>query len=278
MDFLARTWVFHVMATAVTLSGCSSDNSSSCEYQMNHSLGALPVFSLSVTLPDGMIQSCSDYSSPSDGGVTSSSPGLLGGQVTGWITETAATTFTLDQCVVETGCSPTVYRFAANAPGLTLTLPLSRQVTVAWQFSLTTLACTQGLVIIDGSTTNAGIPGSPYIWLAGADSTLAVPAPIPFTVLPQALYCNPSPGLDQGCGGTNLPPDDYALVFQPTSSDPTLILHTGMSGTLILTAAPGVVQHMVVRNLRSYQTTRCDDNWNWGWWAAGQVNTSGQLE
>jgi len=54
-------------------------------------------------------------------------------------------------------------------------------------------------------------------------------------------------------------------------------LATGKTGTLALTTALGL-QHLTVHNLRSYQTANCDDYWNWGWWAAGHADATGQLE
>jgi hypothetical protein len=138
-------------------------------------------------------------------------------------------------------------------------------------------ACLQGLVVNDGLPPGGHSGASSALWLAGADSTVQSPIPVPFSVSQQSLSCNPNPTPTSPCGGS-APPDDYALVFTPTSDEPPLSLATGKTGTLALTTAPGLQQHLTVRNLRSYQTENCDDYWNWGWWAAAQIDASGQLE
>ena len=202
----------------------------------------------------------------------------LGGGVSGWVTEVDGTTFSLDTCAAGTGCSPDVFRFAIDAPDLTVTLPMGRQVTVTWQLSSTLgRACLRALVVNDGLPSEVASGTWPALWLAGADSTIQPSIPLAFSVVQQALFCNPSPSTTHQCGGTS-PPDDYALVFTPSSGEPPLSLATGKTGTLTLTPAPGPQQHLTVRNLRSYQTENCDDYWNWGWWAAGHAGASGQLE
>ncbi len=101
--------------------------------------------------------------------------------------------------------------------------------------------------------------------------------PLPFSIVQQALSCNPNPVPTHPCGGA-VPPDDYALVFTPASGEPPLSLATGKTGSLAVTIAPGLQQNPTVRNLRSYQTDNCDDYWNWGWWASGYAGGIAQLE
>jgi|GEM_PF-2527342 len=269
-----HTWVFQAAITAVVLAGCGGAvGSRTCEYRASQPV--LATFSLSVTLPDGGVQSCATLWS-SDAG--SGGPSPLGGEVSGWVTEVGGTAFSLDTCATGTGCSPEVYRFAIDSPDLTLTLPLGRRVTATWLFSsVVGRACPQVLVVNDGLPSDVASGTWSALWLAGADSTIQSPIPAPFSVVQQALSCNPNPSLTHPCGGP-FPPDDYAFVFTPASGEPPLSLATGKTGTLALTTAPGLQQHLTVHNLRSYQTENCDDYWNWGWWAAGQVGASGQLE
>jgi hypothetical protein len=246
--------------------------STTCEYLPSQSVKPPATFSLSVTLPDGGVQSCASLRPP-DGGT-----GPLRGEVSGWVTEVGAAAFSLDTCAAGTGCSPEVYRFAVDAPDLTVPLPLARQVTVTWLFSAVVgRACLQLLVVNDGLPSQVASGTWPALWLAGADSTIQSSIPVPFSVVQQPLSCNPNPSPTHPCGGTS-PPDDYALVFTPSSGEPPLSLATGKTGTLTLTPAPGLQQHLTVRNLRSYQTENCDDYWNWGWWAVGRASASGQLE
>jgi hypothetical protein len=255
----------------LTTSGCARKT---CEHNQGHSWETLPRFSLTVTLPDGSVQSCAT-AQPPDGG--SGWPSPLGGRVTGRVTESYSAAFSLDTCEAGTGCSPEVYWFAIDTSDLSLDLPPGRQVTATWLFSFF-MACPQEFVLNDGAPSDPASGTSAALWLAGADSTIQPSSPLPFSVVQQGLYCNPNPGLAHPCGGGAPPPDDYALVFTPASGEPPLSLVMGKTGTLALTPAPGLLQHLTVRNLRSYQTERCDDYWNWAWWAAGHAGPSGLLE
>jgi hypothetical protein len=289
IDLRVSTWVFQTAITAVVMARCGGGGpggssggglggsggggSGTCEYSASHSV--LAKFSLSVTLPDGSLQSCATLLSPDAG---SGGPSPLSGEVSGWVTEVAGTAFSLDTCATGTGCSPEVYRFAIDSPDLTVPVPLGRPVTVMWSLSsVVGRACPQVLVVNDGLPSDVASGTWPALWLAGADSTIQSSIPVPFSVVQQALSCNLNPSTTHPCGGPS-PPDDYALVFTPASGDQPLSLATGKTGTLALTTAPGLQQHLTVHNLRSYQTENCDDYWNWGWWAVGDVSASGQLE
>jgi hypothetical protein len=241
------------------LAGCGGVDSRTCQYRASHSYATLPRFSLTVTLPDGSTQSCAGAP---DGGA-----GFAPAELTGWITDVSSTGFGLDTCPPGTGCSPNVSRFALDASDLTLALPLGRQVTARWRIARGGFSCAQQLVVNDGAPSDATSLG---LWLAGAEQTIQPSLPLPFSVARQELYCNPNPGRHP-CGGGFDPPDDYALVFTPTSDEPALSLATGETGPLAVTVAPGLLQHLTVHNLRSYQTDLCDDYWNWAWWASGQL-------
>lgn len=135
-------------------------------------------------------------------------------------------------------------------------------------------ACVQALVVNDGAPPGAASAASPPLWVAGADAIVQPSIPLPFAVAEKALSCNSR--ATPSCGGFD-PPDDYALVFTPSSGDAPLSLATGQMGTLPLTTGSTLQQHLTVRDLRSFQPDACDDYWNWGWWAAGDVGADGQL-
>ena len=273
----ARTWAFRIVITSVAVAGCDggSDRAKTCEYNAGLFASPLAKFSFSVTVPDGSVQSCSALQRL-DGGPGGPTP--LGDEVSGWVTEVSGTTFSVDTCAAGTDCNSEVYRFAIDSPDLTVALPIGRQVTATWQFSsVVARACTQLLVVHDGMPSDVASGSWPGLWIAGADSTIQSSIPVPFSIVQKALSCNPTPTPTHPCGGT-LPPDDYALVFTPTSGESPLSLATGKAGTLALTTGTGRQQHLMVHNLRAYQTANCDDYWNWGWWATGHASTSGQLE
>jgi hypothetical protein len=269
MTLPIRSLMFGTIITSVAAASCDGLSSRTCEYRAMHSLETLPRFSFTVSLPDGSSQSCASLSP------VSTSP--LGGEISGEVTDVSGTAFSLDTCPAGTGCSAAVYRFAIDTPELPLALPLNRQITVTWQLVFA-MGCAQGLVVHDGSPADVAAGVSPGIWLAGADSNLEPPSNVPFSVARQELYCNPNPGVAHPCGAGSPPPDDYVLVFTPSSGEPSLSLDMGSTGTLALTTAPGFLQHLTIHNLRSFQTDRCDDYWNWGWWAAGNAGSNGQLE
>jgi hypothetical protein len=264
--------VIPVAIAAFGVAGCGGGGATSCEYRASPAMTGK--FSFSVTLPDSTVQSCATLPA-SDAGLAG--PSSLSGQVSGWIKEVDARAFSLDSCGTGTGCSPEVYGFTLDAPGLSATLSLGRQVTVSWQVSsIVGRACLQELVVNDGLPSDVASGMWPPLWLAGADSTLQPSMPVPFSVAPRALFCNPNPTGTHACGGT-LPPDDYALVFTPATGEQPLSLAAGNTGTLAVTTALGL-QHLTVHNLRSYQTANCDDYWNWAWWVAGQADATGQPE
>ncbi len=277
---LATLATFGAMAMGVLapVMGCSSSGpprSTTCLYDASRSLTTPAKFSFSVTLPDGSVQSCATLQSQ-DGGFGLPRP--FSGAVSGSVTDVAGASFGLDACAAGSGCSPEVHRFAVDTPELSLPLPPGRQVTVTWMLSsIVGRACEQVLVISDGPPSDAASGAASALWLAGADATIEPSIALPFSVVEKALSCNPHPSATHSCGGA-VPPDDYALVFAPGSGEPALSLATGATGTLALTPAPGLAQHLTVHNLRSYQTANCDDYWNWGWWAAGRLDSNGQLE
>ena len=243
-------------------------DSGSCRYLTVNSYFPAPAFTFSVTLPDGSPQSCGTKF-PTDGGSTVPYwPAPITKQISGWVTGVSGTELSVDTCQIGTGCSPNVYHFAVAAPGLPLTVPIGRLVSVWWWLYYGGWSCGQMLVISDSTSGTVA-----RVWLAGSDSVVNQAFPAPFSVARQELFCNPSPSMAQGCGG-DVPPDDYAFQFTPQSANPPLVLATGETGTMDLTVGSGELQHLTVHNLRSYQTLACDDYWNWAWWAVGSADTN----
>lgn len=270
--------MLQALAIVILMANCRGADPATCRYRTG-SLGAtFPMFTLGVTLPDGSVQSCSTFYATVDGGFPSHLTGPLTGEISGWVSDADTSGFSLDACAAGSGCSAEVYRFAIGAPELTVALPVGRPVFVRWWIVNGGWSCGQALVVSDGLAADTGSGAAAALWLAGADSLVDPPISLPFSVARQELYCNPSPSLSQGCGGNDVPPDDYAFVFTPLSGEPALTLATDKTGTLPLTTASGAGQHLLVRNLRSYQTTKCDDYANWAWWAAGHAGPSGLLE
>jgi hypothetical protein len=245
-----------------------NDGGPSCRYlTVNHFFPA-PAFTFSVTLPDGSSQSCSTKF-PIDGGSTVPYwPAPITKQISGRVTAVSGTELSVDTCEAGSGCSSNVYHFAVAAPGLTLTVPVGRLVSVWWWLYYGGWSCGQMLVISDSTSGTVA-----RVWLAGSDSVINQAFPAPFSVARQELFCNPNPSIGQGCGGNDVPPDDYAFQFTPQSANPPLVLATGETGDLALTVGSGVLQHLTVHNLRSYQTLGCDDYSNWAWWATGSADT-----
>ena len=274
-----RTCVFHTAITAIVLAGCGGGlgggGSQTCEYSSGFSTTTLPKFSLSVTLPDGSVQSCATLRSPDAG-----SPFPRSAQRRG---------FRMGHRGRRHGVQPGHLRRRdwLQPAGLSVRDRLARpdRCVAAGPASHRDVA----IFFRRGAGVPTGARGQrrlaigvasgtwPALWLAAADSTVQSSIPLPFSVVQQALSCNPNPSPTHPCGGA-APPDDYALVFTPASGEPPLSLATGKTGTLTLTPAPGLQQHLTVHNLRSYQTENCDDYWTWGWWAAGHAGASGQLE
>ena len=289
MASVRRTRILRVLIGVVVFAGCGRDGSQGdradagedatvCQYRtLPSGLTTLPSFTFNVIHPDGNVLSCSTRF-PVDGAISGSWPSPVTSVISGRVTAVVDSELSVDTCQPGADCMPTVYRFAIEAPGLSVTVPLGRKVTVGWWINVGPWSCARALVVSDGASTDAGAATPAPLWLAGADSLVSPQLPLPFSVAQQELFCNPNPSLGQGCGGNVVPPDDYAFQFTPQSADPPLSVATGQTGTLVLTVGANAVQHLTVRSLRSYQTQMCDDYGNWAWWAMGRADPSGEPE
>ncbi len=254
----------------LVLAGCGGlykAEPGACVYNKPHEqTPPTPGLTLTVTLPDGSSQSCGAMWMVPDGGRFSPHPPAQNGAISGRVTASDASSFTVDTCAAGSGCTSESYRFDIDTPGLSLGLPLDRQVSVSWGFSAP-WGCIQEIVVADVFST--------ALWFAGTDGAVDPALAKPFSVETKAISCS-DPGESTGCG--SVPPGDYAFVFTPVSGDRSLTLANRQTGTLSVRPDANTVQHVTIHNLRSYQTDRCDDYWNWAWWAVGQANANGDPE
>jgi hypothetical protein len=255
--------------------GTSETNSASCVYKTSSgSLYIPPTFDFSLVQADGSSLSCSTRFNADGGPPYWPSP--ISSHISGRVSAASATDFSVDTCENGTGCTPAVYRFTVKAAGLSaLGIPVGRRVTVSWWMFYGGWSCQRMLVVTDDAASDAGAGAPQALWLAGVDSLTKSQLPLPFSFTRQELFCNPAPSVSQGCGGNDVPPDDYAFEFTPLTADPSLLLATGQTDTLALTLGTGVVQHIKILTLRCFQTQGCDDYGNWAWWATGHAGPNG---
>jgi hypothetical protein len=229
-----------------------------------------------VILSDGQEHSLTTVGSV-DGGYRAGGARLEGG-IIGRVSESSAGEVVVDTCDPSTGCQPTLVRMAVNAPGLTLAIPVGREVSATWAFVGGLWSSSQQLAIFDGANGANPTDGTRALWLWAVDPSTEGDVAGLFRVETQELFCNPSPGTRHPCSPGVPPPDDYAFRFSATSGGAHVTLATSQSGPLAVSTTSGQEQHLTVHNLRSYQSDRCDDYSNWAWWAAGHPGNSGAPE
>jgi hypothetical protein len=211
-----------------------------------------------------------------DGGCCDPTARLEGG-ILGRVSSCSADEVVVDTCEPSTGCQPALYRLSVSAPGLTLAIPVGREVWATWAFTGGVWGSSEQVGILDGAGGADTTDGTRAVWLWAVDPSTDGTVAGLFQVETQALLCNPSSGSKQASGGF-FPPNDYAFRFSATSGGAQVTLATGQSGTLTVLTSAGQEQHLTVHNLRSYQTEKKDDYWNWAWWAAGRPGATGAPE
>jgi hypothetical protein len=238
--------------------GFEDGASQSCWYERAHTGTALSNFSFSFVAPDQVTYSCG------------SGPARDAGppwprDLRGVATSVTDNQFTIDTCSAQDACVPSLYTFTLYAPGIRLTIPVGRQVRVQWQLAMF-WGCTEWLAVSDDEPGLAGM-----VWLIGNGGFQTPGSELPFDVGLTQLDCRlPADAYGSSCSGAAT--GDYAFRFSskygPASS---LSLGTQESGTFAFLDSAGVEQRMDIHCLRAFQTTMCDDYWNWDFWA---VNTS----
>jgi hypothetical protein len=201
---------------------------------------------------------CNSVSSPLD--ASSRGPMLLEGIVT----TVSGTTFTVDSCAPNADCLPgTLTTFEVSAPGLELALVAKMAVRVEYSFTAI-FGCQQSLEVTTLSTwggLSSGWPdGALVLAIVDGGTTFN---DSPYIVGRVALGCAIDAG--RGCGGPV--PDEYALAFAPSGAlSRATRAYMGQTILTQLEAPPGFA--VIARNLRSYQTTLCDDYWNFAYYLA----------
>ena len=269
-------WIWPCALALVSLAGCKARD---CLYA-----GAGPMnpesLTAKVVLPDGQEHSAATAAYAAthvDGGYAGGTVSLAGG-ISGRVTESSAAEVVVDTCDASTGCLPALYRLDAGAPGLALAVPVGRIVSAAWSFGGGGWVSGQQVAIFDGAGGASTSDGSRALWLWAEDPSTDGEVAGLFRVEKQELFCNASPGTAHPCGGGAPAPDDYAFRFSATSGSAEVTVATGQSRSLLVTTVSGRQQHLTVHDLRSYQSDRCDDYWNWAWWAAGHPGATGDPE
>lgn len=207
---------------------------------------------------DGTRDGCASASGPD----ASASPREIDGQ----ITAVTLDGFSLDTCPPNADCAPSTVRFVADAPGIELAraLPVGAYVRVRW--SITRFFACQASLEVDSLATWGTVPnpvaGLPGLLLAVADGAKQLDG-APFVVDRELLEC----GVDAGAGCGSVTPGAYRFTFTPANAEGP-VLHVPMGAVVPWPAlAPGAGT-WDVKNLRSYQSTACDDYWNFAWFVA----------
>jgi hypothetical protein len=243
---------------------------------MSTSMSPRKNFDLAIVQADGLTLSCSSKLATDGGSGPIAWPGPVTATISGTVRATSLTSLSVDTCDGRADCSAGMVELTVSADGLSLVgIPIGRRVTVTWWIYNTGMACPRMLVVTDAAPADAGT-AMPAFWLAGADGLTQAQIPAPFSFTRQELFCNRAPSLSQGCGGNDVPPDDYTFRFTPQTAGASISLATGETDTLALALDSTTVQHITLHTLRCFQTTRCDDYGNWAWWAVGQADSSGR--
>jgi hypothetical protein len=188
--------------------------------------------SIHLLAPDGEVISCE--SAAGDAG--QAAPRTW----TGRVNQTAEDVLVVDTCG-DGGCVP--LRIAARAPGLDLRSVPHTEVQVSASFHRF-FGCQQSLEIRTASG---------QLLLAVVDGGGPITGSL-YSVDRVRLGCSS----EKGCGF--MAPDDYALEFDTSSSPVPVRVYMGETVPLTVGSSP-----LRVRNLRSYQSIACDDEWNFAY-------------
>jgi hypothetical protein len=206
-----------------------------------------------------------------DGGTTTGCPGDVkwdGGpgpsfEIDAEVVAATDDTLTLNLCNPLTACLHQA-ELHVQAPGLVLSdaVPLHAYVHVNLSFD-GFWGC-HSTLLVRSVPSWAGAPNpagtGDALLVAAIDGGTATPGGAPYEATPVGLGCNVE--ASGGCGGA-MPVDDYVWRF--VEQGDTFWTDVAMGETRALPLG-GHGYH--ARNLRSYQSTLCDDYWNWAYWIA----------
>ena len=214
---------------------------------------------LAVVQRDGTREDCA--SATWDGGTD------VVEEASGQVTAVAANSFTLDTCPPNADCALSAMTFVADAPGIALAsaIPSGAYVHVRWKLTRF-WACQASLEVTSlpswGGLANP-VASLPALLLAVADGAAHLPG-APFTVDREKLACADEDA-GAGCGGPE--PGAYQFLFLATAAQAP-VLRVPMGEVRAWSALESGHGSWDVKNLRSFQSTACDDYWNFAWWLA----------
>jgi hypothetical protein len=206
---------------------------------------------------DPVISCASVGARDADGGFPSPIEAVFSGMITGGDTGSLV----IDDCATtDPGCVPDGIRIEVDAPGIDLTLVPRVRARVRARFSQF-WTCQQWLEVTaidpaDGSSQQ--VPAG--LLLLAVDDGAGPLADSPYTVDRVRLGCHS----EMGCGSPA--PDEYAFEFH-LSRDGSSSVRVYMGETV---SSESGLHSFRTHNLRSYQTTNCDDYWNFAYTIALQ--------
>jgi hypothetical protein len=181
--------------------------------------------------------------------------------VQGRIVATKTNILTLDTCGPAADCPPILFTVTASAPGLDLgLLPIDSYVQAHLAFYRAT-TCTTSIVITSLDTWEGEknpVDAGGHVYLVASEGAVSF-AGLPFQIVPQAQHCKP---FLSSCSPT-LAADDYVLRFR-TDAASSVDVAMGETKYPFVTSSG---DQMLVRNLRSFYDGRCDDGYDWAFWA-----------
>jgi hypothetical protein len=244
-----------------------STDAAICWHSVQGAGQSLPHFRFSFLAPDQTSYACENAMLGLDAGLGVDAGAQVPAVLTGRTTRVSDLAFTLDTCQPGGTCRPTLYTFTLVASGAKLTIPVGRQVKVAWQISPLSVGgtdCSHWLVALDAETGAT----SGMVWLLGNGGLLTPASELPFEVGTGRRFCPGETSLPLGGLG------DFVFVFTskygPTSS---LAVGTQESGVFSFANVQGFQQALDIHCMAAFQGFPFDDHWwNWDYWAINQTS------
>jgi len=191
--------------------------------------------------------------------------GITPMMVEGAVTEVTPTSFTIDLCLSIAHCVDSLLTFEVTAPGLKIPIPVGSFVQVEY-LTINIQGCYQSLEVQSipewGGIQNPTGLGRNLL-LAISDGGWSNFEDSPYTV-DHALL--PLCSVDAGRACNSTPAGTFSLRFG-TKNPPIEPVEVRMGETKMAPLqSPKGIGTVMVRNLRSYQTTLCDDYSNWAYY------------
>jgi hypothetical protein len=219
---------------------------------------------IAAHLPDGTVESCGKL--PRDAAGWPTAHRIFSGVVTAVATTDggAGRAVALDTCAGD-GCGPSNVVFDVTGP-VTFDIPVGAYVEAEYSLEQP-FGCTQFLRLSNLPEWNGKknpISDSSKLYVIASDG-LRIPnkelAPVGVSTELLPLGCVVDAGPSCSPGATV---DDYVFRFS-RANEPPLTVAMGQTRPWTIGG-----QEVLVKNLRSYQTTWCDDYWNWAFTFVGK--------